>query len=97
MGKRKYKPDRKRWELVRREALDRDGWRCQQLRADGKRCGRAGRLEVDHIRPLAQGGAEYDLGNLQTLCRSCHIEKTRAENSNPPGPERLAWDAFMAT
>jgi len=57
------------WERVRRAALDRDGWRCVK-------CGRAGRLEVDHIIPLYQGGAPVDLDNLQTLCRPCHLAKS---------------------
>ena len=32
--------------LLRKLAKDRDGWRCVK-------CGRAGRLEVDHIKPCA--------------------------------------------
>lgn len=34
--------------------------------------------EVDHIVPLAMGGAE-DASNLQPLCRDCHAEKTAGE------------------
>ena len=30
---------------------------------------------VDHITPLAEGGAEYDWNNLQSLCRWHAIEK----------------------
>ena len=71
----------RRWAVSRRAAFDRDGWRCQ-------RCGRAGRLEVDHIIPLATGGAPYDLANLQTLCRACHIRKTR-EDAEGPVPENV--------
>ncbi len=78
-----------RWGRVRRQALERDGWRC-------RRCGRPGRLEVDHIRPLRQGGAAYDLGNLQTLCRGCHIGKTRAENRRPLTPAEIAWRELVA-
>ena len=32
--------------------------------------------EVDHIVPLAQGGARYDWRNIQSLCRVHHIDKT---------------------
>lgn len=53
--------------------FDRAGWRCRQ-------CVRPGRLECDHIRPLDQCGRKYDLGNLQALCRDCHIRKTAREN-----------------
>ena len=35
--------------------------------------------EVDHIKPLWEGGQEYDRNNLQSLCSPCHIEKTSAE------------------
>ena len=41
--------------IARRAALYRDAWRCQQ-------CGQAGRLEVDHVQPLEDGGDVYDFG-----------------------------------
>lgn len=42
-------------------------------------CGRVtGSLEVDHIVPLWQGGADAD-GNLQCLCAECHAAKTTGE------------------
>ena len=69
--------------------LDRDGWRCRQ-------CGRAGRLEVDHIVPLEDGGAAYDLDNLQVLDRGCHIRKTALENRKPLRPEVEAWYRLVA-
>ena len=47
-------------------ALDRDGWRCQT-------CGRAGRLEVHHLKSLDHGGKPFELDNLRTLCREHHI------------------------
>jgi len=34
---------------------------------------------VDHIVPLAEGGAEYDLANLATLCGPHHDAKTKAD------------------
>lgn len=36
---------------------------------------------VDHIRPIAQGGARLDQQNLQSLCRTCHAAKTRRDGS----------------
>lgn len=42
-------------------------------------CGDVAR-EVDHIRPLAQGGARLDVRNVQPLCRECHAAKTAREN-----------------
>ena len=38
----------------------------------------------------------YDLSNLQSLCRGCHIEKTRIENRGVEHPEKLAWREYMA-
>lgn len=35
--------------------------------------------EVDHIKPLWEGGQEYDRDNLQSLCSPCHIIKTSEE------------------
>ena len=63
-----------KWEVVRRRTFNRDGFRCQA-------CGRPGRLECDHVQPLERGGALWDLGNLQSLCRSCHLRKTEDENT----------------
>ena len=77
----------RRWAYVRRAVFARDNWRC-------RRCGRAGRLECDHVVPLHRGGDPYDPGNLQTLCRPCHIDKTAGENTRPD-PERDAWRALV--
>jgi len=67
------------WPAVRAKVLKRDGHRCRQ-------CGKAGRLEVDHVRPLKEGGARFDMANLQTLCRGCHIQKTRTERGGARNP-----------
>lgn len=31
---------------------------------------------VDHIKPISEGGAKFDWGNLQPLCKSCNASKT---------------------
>jgi 5-methylcytosine-specific restriction enzyme A len=38
---------------------------------------RARELDVDHIVEIARGGAALEYSNLQTVCRTCHREKTR--------------------
>ncbi len=43
-------------------------------------CGRAGE-QVDHIKPVSRGGDMWDDDNLETLCASCHSQKTRIESS----------------
>ena len=73
MSRRHRTLNGRRWAVVRRRILDRDGWRCRE-------CGRAGRLEVDHVEALEDGGDPWVPDNLQTLCRRCHIAKTAAEN-----------------
>ena len=63
----------KKWARVRERVKERDGWACKQ-------CGSMRATDVDHIKPIADGGELYALSNLQTLCRVCHREKTRSEN-----------------
>lgn len=38
-------------------------------------CGSTGDL-VDHVQPIATGGARLSLENLQTLCTACHAVKS---------------------
>jgi 5-methylcytosine-specific restriction endonuclease McrA len=54
------------WQNARAAARKRDGERCRQ-------CGSTDRLEVHHIKPLAEGGDRYELSNLTTLCHDCHV------------------------
>ncbi len=66
-----------RWRALRRAVLIRDGWQCVQ-------CGREGRLsaanEVDHVLPRdAQPELEWEMQNLQSLCKPCHSAKTGGE------------------
>jgi 5-methylcytosine-specific restriction protein A len=44
-----------------------------------RRCG-APSTDVDHIVPLADGGAFSDRANLQALCHPCHKIKTGEDN-----------------
>ena len=74
-----------RWDRVRRAAFERDGWRCVE-------CGRPGRLEAHHIQPLHKGGAPFDLANLATLCRRCHIETHRRKLT----AGEAAWKALVS-
>ena len=38
-------------------------------------------LIVDHIVPIALGGEEWDLNNLQTLCAECNKAKTAMDQA----------------
>jgi 5-methylcytosine-specific restriction enzyme A len=40
---------------------------------------------VDHIKPIQQGGARYELANLQPMCTSCHNSKRAHERREGGG------------
>ena len=80
----RYQPDPRatgRWRKVRSQALERDSSRCV-------RCGEPA-TDVDHRVELIDGGAPYDLTNLQSLCEACHDAKSsearyeRARRASP--------------
>ena len=77
------------WKRARKQALQRANFRCQQ-------CAHAGRLEVDHVRPLQWGGAPYELANLQALCRKCHLLKTAQQNRRVLNPAEKRWRSLVA-
>lgn len=64
--------DLTRWDRVRRRQLAREP--CCRV------CTEAGRdtlaTQVDHIHPIAAGGAPFDPANLQSLCATHHSFKT---------------------
>ena len=61
-------PTSVRWNDLRSRALERDRNSCLK-------CGKPAE-EVDHIREIWEGGPEFDLDNLQSLCHDCHVAKT---------------------
>lgn len=68
---RKFRPDRikgSRWKKIRERILERDGFACVL-------CGAIELLEIDHIKPLAEGGTHHD-DNLRVLCLSCNRRKS---------------------
>ena len=81
----------RRWSIVRRAVFGRDAHRCVD-------CGRVGKLECDHIVPMQRepGQDPYDMNGLQSLCRSCHLEKTAGENRRELTPDELAWRELVA-
>ena len=78
----------RRWQVIRQIVKKRDGYKCRN-------CGFGGRLEVDHIVPIAQGGDPFDLSNLRSLCRGCHLQITGKGNRKPVSPERAAWNKLV--
>ena len=80
--------DRKRWAHARFLTFVRDGFRCTE-------CFRAGALEAHHLLPVSRGGAQYDLRNLSTKCRACHLKITARANRRVLGPVASAWKAYI--
>ena len=62
--------DIKDWKVLRVQALRRDGGICVNCGAEA--------TEVDHIVEIQDGGEEFDLSNLRSLCHACHVAKTNA-------------------
>jgi 5-methylcytosine-specific restriction endonuclease McrA len=60
----RLKLDPERYQALKNEALERDGWRCQD-------CGSATMLEVHHVKSRSKLGHDAS-DNLTTLCVDCH-------------------------
>jgi len=69
------------WERARKRVMQRDHGLCQP-------CKRGGQLtsasDVDHRVPKFEGGTD-DEGNLEAICRSCHLVKTAEETKRSRG------------
>ena len=91
MSRHHHRLNQRRWEATRRRVLARDNYRCLE-------CGRAGRLEVDHRIPLWKNPDQdpYDIDGCQTLCRGCHLEKTRGEHRRPLTEAEQEWADYVA-
>ena len=65
--------DRSTWMAIREKVLKRDGYKCTK-------CPCTEYLQVDHIRPVAQGGQTV-MQNLRTLCADCHAGQHSSRHS----------------
>ena len=84
------RPSRRKWSKVRLAVLDRDSWCCQK-------CGNYGN-EADHIKRIIDGGPVWEMGNIQTLCRDCHIAKSADEKrGGPVDPEVQKWQRYLTS
>ena len=62
----------RQWRKVRRIVLEREPL-CRFCYEKGEV---VPATEVDHIKPISQGGARLDPDNLRSLCKSCHSSHT---------------------
>lgn len=100
------KPSKSRWHPIcvkeykflfwpaatRREVWKRDKGKCNSC---GIVCEKKGPLgwDLDHITPLIEGTGDlsfWQMGNLQTLCKPCHKEKTSREATERAAKRREA-------
>lgn len=63
----------KRWRILRKKILF-ESPICQN-------CDQQLATDVDHIKPIEQGGAAWSKQNLQALCHQCHSTKTKQDMS----------------
>lgn len=62
------RPSNPQWAEIRRAVFERDDFTCTY-------CGqRGGKLECDHIHPVAKGGSD-EFNNLATSCFACNRSK----------------------
>lgn len=97
------------WRRVRMSIFSRDKGTCQECgkkelwfekRTDLKEFNIDDLGEIDHIIAIANGGSNWDLANLQLLCRKCHINKTRKDIyviRDSPLKDQLELTQFMTS
>jgi 5-methylcytosine-specific restriction endonuclease McrA len=66
------------WLAKRRKLIAERGAWCET-------CGKGGRLILDHIVEIKDGGAMLDDDNLKVLCHLCHQRKTAQEQARRSG------------
>ncbi|KKN67002.1 hypothetical protein LCGC14_0465560 [marine sediment metagenome] len=74
------------WQFFKLDAFKRDNYSCvkceykpTQETYEGKIIPDTSKLIGDHIKPIAIGGEEYNLKNVQTLCIKCNKIKTKKD------------------
>ena len=78
----------KRWGLLRRKVLTRDGGLCVRCRAEGRT---SGAEIVHHLEPIRDGGAPWSIKNCESVCRPCHA----AAHTHEPTPEQMGWSNLV--
>lgn len=72
------------WRRLRDAIMERDGHMCQCDKCKGSKLIAH---EVDHIKPLSQGGGD-DPDNLRAMHRDCHEEKSKREANGGYEPKQ---------
>lgn len=74
------------WTQLREEVFTRDNNVCVKCGKTGGKMGMYQQndkgLVADHIIPIAIGGKQWDINNIQTLCIDCDKIKTKQDQAN---------------
>ena len=70
---------------TRKEAFVRDHYKCVKCEKKGSDSSLIG----DHIKPIALGGEEFDVDNVQTLCIDCDKIKTKSDQNKIAKERRI--------
>ena len=73
------------WVKTRKEAFVRDDYKCVKCGEEGTESSLVG----DHIEPIALGGEEFDVDNVQTLCIDCDKIKTKEDQNKIAKQRRI--------
>ncbi|HDZ61145.1 MAG TPA: HNH endonuclease [Candidatus Pacearchaeota archaeon] len=73
------------WQTMREKAFERDNYACVKCGVEKS----ASLLRGDHIVPIALGGEEFELENVQTLCIPCDKIKTKKDQNKIAKQRRI--------
>ena len=74
------------WQYIRFKAFERDNNTCKNCKKQFE----AEDLVGDHIIPITLGGEEFDIDNVQTLCRDiCNKIKTKQDHKDIAKQRRI--------
>lgn len=66
------------WNVLREKVLKRDNYTCVKCGFQDRKT-YCPNVIADHIIPIALGGDEWDINNIQTLCEKCNKIKTKED------------------
>jgi 5-methylcytosine-specific restriction protein A len=83
----KCAPYHRQWRSIRREAFERDGYKCML-------CGCDKNISVHHIIPFRYS-QDHGLENLATLCRPCHSREELKVNPKAVEGLKARWKSLL--
>lgn len=83
-----------KWLRARADALERDEGECVYCGVSNEEHNERydHGLHCHHIEPVSDGGAKFDLDNLETICANCHTEQHNGKPFTQLDPRHSAAD-----